>query len=165
MCLPCTFCLHCAAFVLFSAWYEIVLVNYEGQNHPYHLHGMHAMIVGCNYSEVRECEALCTCGCVQRLFFLISRSSINVSISVITHTPHIHARSHARLVQHQTALQLGPNWDPATEQIVYDPSYYGFPQLHEPADALVVADTFTVPYFGVMVLRIKADNPVGSLGG
>ena len=34
------------------ARYEVVIYNYEGQNHPYHLHGFYVNIIGYNYTEV-----------------------------------------------------------------------------------------------------------------
>jgi hypothetical protein len=86
-----------------------VIFNYEGQNHPYHLHGFHASIIGYNYSEVRLTEL--------------------------------------------------PNFDPERQQLVYDPDYYDIPELGEAAPTLAVADTFTVPFFGFVVLRIRSDNP------
>lgn len=87
-------------------WYEIVIVNYEGQQHPYHLHGFHAHIIGYNYSE--------------------------------------------------TPLPQEPNFH--NGRLQYDPALYGIPGLDESAPA-ILADSFTVPYFGFVVLRIRSDNP------
>eukprot|EP01065_Artemidia_motanka_P035079 TRINITY_DN43000_c0_g1_i1.p1 TRINITY_DN43000_c0_g1~~TRINITY_DN43000_c0_g1_i1.p1 ORF type:complete len:749 (+),score=225.39 TRINITY_DN43000_c0_g1_i1:50-2296(+) len=87
-------------------WYELVIFNYEGQHHPYHLHGFHAYITGYNYSE--------------------------------------------------TPLQQEPNFH--NGRLQYSPELYGIPGLDSPARA-IVADTFTIPYFGFVVLRIRSDNP------
>lgn len=113
-------------------WYECVIFNYEGQNHPYHLHGFHVHIIGYNYTETR--------------------------------------------------MQMQPNFDPEAEQLIYDPALYGrnashvsehlisgtflrdcllfagIPDLGEAAPS-IMADTFTIPYFGFVVLRIRSDNP------
>ena len=91
-----------------ATWYEIVIFNYEGQNHPYHLHGFHACITGYNYTEI--------------------------------------------------PLQQNPSFDKETGQLVYKPELYGIPGLGEDAPC-TMADSFTIPYFGFVVMRVRSDNP------
>ena len=150
-----------------GTWQEIILINYEYQQHPWHLHGMVSFFVSPNIKSTIDAEILS----LSLSFFLTTL--VHVKTMYITGRGYfsdptdqnVNVKSVWKPWKESTLLDSigfdGNEKENASPKLNYAKARekYNIPKWNEKAKVLARGDSFTVPGKSFIVFRVKAVNP------